>query len=345
MIHHVIALLLDRQNLSEEQAAETMSILMRGEATPAQAAALLVALRMKGETVEEITGFARTMRAFATRVRSSRAPLVDTCGTGGDHSNSFNVSTTAAFVAAGAGVAVAKHGNRSASSLCGSADVLEALGVDVEAKPAFVGRCIDEIGIGFLFARTLHSSMKHVADVRRDLRARTVFNILGPLTNPAGAHGQVMGVFDASRIEMLAEVLTKLGTQHAFVVAGSDGLDELTIAGPSHVAESQHGRVRCYDIDPESLGLRCADRHSITGGDPGHNAGLLRAVLSGERGPHRDIVALNAGAAIMAGQAAADWKEGLERAHEAIDSGRALNTLEALVRLSAENKASAGEAV
>lgn len=345
MIHDTLANLLQRHDLTEDQAAETMGVLMRGEATAAQTAALLTALRMKGESVAEITGFARTMRAFATRVETSRNPLVDTCGTGGDHSNSFNVSTAAAFVVAGAGVAVAKHGNRSASSLCGSADVLEALGVDVEAKPAFVGRCIDEIGIGFLFARTLHSSMKYVADVRRELRTRTVFNILGPLTNPAGAQGQVMGIFDRTLIEPIAHVLTNLGTRRAFVVAGSDGLDELTLDGITFVAESRQGVVRHYELDAGSLGIARASKEAITGGAPAENAAVMRQVLGGEKGPHRDIVVLNAAAGIMAGHESMDWQEGIERARESLDSGAALEKLESLVRLSAENKAKAGETV
>jgi anthranilate phosphoribosyltransferase len=345
MIHDSISVLLEGRDLTEEQAAATMGVLMRGEATPAQMGALLVALRMKGETVEEITGFARTMRAFATRVATSRYPLVDTCGTGGDHSHSFNVSTTAAFVVAGAGVAVAKHGNRSASSVCGSADVLEALGVDVEADPASVGRCIDTVGIGFLFARTLHSSMKYVADVRRDLRARTVFNILGPLTNPAGADGQVMGVYDAKLVEPLAQVLTKLGTEHAFVVAGCDGLDELTLAGPTYVAESRAGSVRTYEVDPMDLGLARADREAIRGGDVACNAGILRGVLEGRPGPHRDIVLLNAAAALLAGRQAGTWHEGLEQGRASIDSGAALAKLEGLVERSQADRAAREETV
>ena len=345
MIHDIIALLLQRRDLSEEQAAETMGILMRGAATPAQTAALLIALRMKGETIDEITGFARTMRAFATRVVTMRSPLVDTCGTGGDHSNSFNVSTTAAFVAAGAGVAIAKHGNRSASSLCGSADVLEALGVDVEAKPPFVGRCIDEIGIGFLFARTLHRSMKYVAEVRRELKTRTVFNVLGPLTNPAGAQGQVMGVFDVAWIDTIAQVLAKLGSHRAFVVAGSDGLDELTLAGISHVAETRRGEIQRYEIDAERFGMQRAEKDAILGGDSAQNAAILRRVLEGEPGPHRDIVVLNAAPAIMAGHESCDWPEGVERAKVSIDSGGALEKLSSLIRLSDENRAAAGDTV
>lgn len=307
---------------------------MSGEATPAQVAGFLVALHMKGETVDEITGLAETMRAMATRVQAARRPLVDTCGTGGDHSGTFNISTTAAFVAAGAGVAVAKHGNRSATSRCGSADVLEALGVNINATPAQVGRCIDECGIGFLFARTLHSAMRHVAGPRSELRVRTVFNILGPLTNPAGACGQVMGVFDTALVEVLARVLLNLGARHAFVVAGSDGLDELTLAGPSLVAEAKAGEVKAYEISPGEMGLSLASRDALLGGDAMQNADILKSVLQGRRGPHRDIVLLNAAPAIMAGEAAEGWPGGIAAAAASIDSGAAWAACEALAAAS-----------
>jgi anthranilate phosphoribosyltransferase len=311
-----------------------MRCLMSGQATPAQMAAFLVALRMKGETVEEITGLASAMREMATPVRTSRRPLVDTCGTGGDHSGTFNISTAAAFVVAGAGIAVAKHGNRSATSRCGSADVLEQLGVAIEASAERVGRCIDEIGIGFLFARTFHSAMKHVAGVRQELGIRTVFNILGPLTNPAGACGQVMGVFDKALVGPLAHVLNNLGTRHAFVVAGSDGLDELTLSGPSIVAEVSAGRVRTYEIRPETLGLPSAPVETLAGGDTATNAALLRAVLEGRQGPNRDIVLLNAAAGIMAGEGAQDWQSGLAAAAQSLDSGSALSKLDDLIEFS-----------
>ncbi len=336
MIHEAIALLVQRKSLTREQAAEAMRALMSGEATPAQTAALLVALAMKGETVDEITGFAETMRAMATRVPTSRSPLVDTCGTGGDRSGTFNISTAAAFVVAGAGVAVAKHGNRSATSQCGSADVLEVLGVNIDAPPELVGRCIDEIGIGFLFARKLHTAMRFVAPVRTELRVRTVFNILGPLTNPARACGQVMGIFDAALVEPIAHVLQQLGTRHAFVVAGSDGLDELTLAGPSLVAEAHAGTVKKYEVSPEQFGLERAPRDVLRGGDPQANADLLRAVLQGQPGPHREVVLLNAAPALIAGLAAEDWPSGIRKAAESIDSGAAWNVCEALARLSNE---------
>ncbi|MDQ1256688.1 MAG: anthranilate phosphoribosyltransferase [Candidatus Hydrogenedentes bacterium] len=334
MIQEAIARLVKREDLTREDAAAAMRDLMSGDASPAQIGGFLIALHMKGETVDEITGLARTMREFATRIKTSRRPLVDTCGTGGDHSGTFNISTTAAFVVAGAGVAVAKHGNRSATSQCGSADVLEALGVNIAATPELVGRCIDEIGIGFLFARSLHSAMKHVGPARAELRVRTVFNILGPLTNPAGACGQVMGVFDGALVEVLAKVLAGLGSRHAFVVAGSDGLDELTLAGPSRVAEAKGGAVKTYEIEPEQFGLSVASREALMGGDAARNAELLMAVLDGEKGPRRDIVLLNAAAAIVAGVGAADWASGIARAAESIDSGAAKAKLQELARLS-----------
>jgi anthranilate phosphoribosyltransferase len=334
MIQDVLKAVVEFRHLSREEAARAMSAIMSGEVSPTLISAFLVALHMKGETVEEITGFAETMRQFATRVETSRHPLVDTCGTGGDRSGTFNISTTAAFVVAGAGVAVAKHGNRSASSKCGSADVLEHLGVNIDASPEQVGRCIDEVGIGFLFARSLHGAMKHVAPVRSELLMRTVFNILGPLTNPAGADGQVMGVFDANLVEPLANVLGQLGARHAFVVSGSDGLDELTLCGHSIVAEVRQGEVRMYTLTPEELGLSACAPEALLGGDASRNADLLRAVLEGERSPRRDIVLLNAAPAIVAGQAAADLAEGLDIARKSIDSGAAYEKLQLLKRRS-----------
>jgi anthranilate phosphoribosyltransferase len=332
IIQEIIGRLVQRQNLTRQEAAAAMAALMTGEATPAQVAGFLVALHMKGETVDEITGLAETMRAMATKVTTNRRPLIDTCGTGGDHSGTFNISTTAAFVVAGAGVAVAKHGNRSATSQCGSADVLEALGVNIDANAAQVGQCIDRVGIGFLFARTLHTAMRHVAGPRTELRVRTIFNILGPLTNPAEACGQVIGVFDSRLIEPLAHVLANLGSRHAFVVAGSDGLDEITLAGPSMVAEAKGGEVKTYQLEPGVFGLNIAPRESILGGNAKHNAAILREVLQGKRGPHRDIVLLNAAPAIIAGCGAEDWPAGIRKAAESIDSGAAWAACEALVK-------------
>jgi anthranilate phosphoribosyltransferase len=271
------------------------------------------------------------MREFATKVTTAKSPLVDTCGTGGDASGSFNISTTSAFVVAGAGLAVAKHGNRSATSQCGSADVLEALGANIELSAEQVGKSIDEVGIGFLFARSLHSAMKHVAAPRVELKTRTIFNLLGPLTNPAGADRQVIGVFDAGRVEDLANVLTNLGTEHAFVVAGLDGLDELTLDGPSRVAESKDGEVKTYEITPGEVGLEKSTKDALKGGDAETNAKILRAVLTGEAGPRRDIVVFNAAAALIAGGVATDWKSGVALAQASIDSGNAISALDEFI--------------
>jgi anthranilate phosphoribosyltransferase len=331
-IQDAIALVTRRVDLTREQAAEAMCCLMSGTATPAQMGGLLIGLRMKGETVEEITGFAETMRRFATKVPTARRPLVDTCGTGGDHSGTFNISTTAAFVVAGAGIGVAKHGNRSATSRCGSADVLEALGVSLDLPPERVGQCIDEVGIGFLFARNLHGAMKHVAPVRAELRTRTMFNLLGPLANPAGADGQVMGVFDPALVEPIAGVLQCLGVRHAYVVSSRDGMDEISLSGPTMVAEALDGRVSMFEIVPEEFGFSPAPPEAIRGGEAEENARILRRILDGERGPCRDIVVLNAAPAIVAGRGARDIEEGLRAAEASLDSGRALAKLEALIR-------------
>ena len=330
-IHEIITLLCDGAHLTREQASQAMHLLMSGEITAAQTAALLIDLRMKGETAEEIIGFAEIMRNFASHVSTTRQPLVDTCGTGGDGCGTFNISTTVAFVLAGAGAAVAKHGNRAASSKCGSADVLEALGVNINLDAEQIGRCVDEIGIGFLFARTLHSAMKYVGPVRMDLKVRTVFNILGPLTNPARADRQVVGVFNRQLAPTMAEALLGLGSKHAFVVAGMDGLDELTLAGPSLVCEAKDGVVEEYELHPESLGLPLAATGALIGGDAEKNAALLRAVLEGEKGPRCDVVLLNAAPAMVACGLAADLKEGVGRAADAIDSGAALKKLESLI--------------
>ncbi len=333
-VPETISAVVEGRDLSREEAADVMRLLMQGEGTPAQIGALLIALRMKGETVEEIAGFVTTMREMSTKVETSRSPLVDTCGTGGDASGTFNISTTAAFVVAGAGVAVAKHGNRSASSKCGSADVLETLGVNIDAPPERVGKCIDEIGIGFLFARALHGAMKHVGPTRAELQIRTVFNLLGPLTNPAGACGQVVGVYDGSRIRDLAQVLADMGTRHALVVTGSDGMDEITLSGPTHVAETTGGEVRVYDVSPETFGLAQVSSDALRGGDAEENAEILKRVLDGEEGPRRDITLVNASAAIMAGDAAADWTEAMAKARQSVDSGAARTKLDELVRRS-----------
>lgn len=334
MIKDAIQQLIERKDLSREVARQVMDQIMSGQATDAQIAGFLVALRCKGETAEEIAGCAETMRQKATAVRTSRQPLIDTCGTGGDHSGTFNISTTVAFVAAGAGLCVAKHGNRAMSSQCGSADVLQALGINVEISPAQVGACLDEAGIGFLFAPKLHGAMKHAIVPRRELGTRTVFNVLGPLTNPAGARRQLIGVYSPALTEKVAQVLSTLGSERAIVVHGSDGLDELTLTGPSQVAELKEGQVSTYEVRPEAFGLKTAPASALKGGDAPHNAQILGAVLKGEEGPRRDIVLLNAAAAIAAGGLAADLQEGLNRARESIASGKALAALDTLRQVS-----------
>ncbi|BDG60636.1 anthranilate phosphoribosyltransferase [Caldinitratiruptor microaerophilus] len=329
----LIARVAEGQNLTEEEASQAMEALMAGEATPAQMAALLVALRLKGETVEEITGCARVMRARAIPVPHRQPFVVDTCGTGGDGAGTFNISTTAAFVVAGAGVPVAKHGNRAASSQAGSADVLEALGVRIDLSPEEVGRCIDEVGIGFLFAPALHTAMRHVAPVRREIGLRTIFNFLGPLTNPAGAQAQLVGVFRPDLTEPLARVLGNLGVRRALVVHGLEGIDEVSVSGPTRVSDYQDGAVRTYEIVPEDAGLRRAPPESIRGGTPAENARIAEAVLQGRPGPQRDVVLLNAGMALVAAGRATTPAEGVRLAAEAVDSGRALAVLEGLRRL------------
>jgi len=334
MIQKAIANIAEGKDLPREVATETLLQIMDGEATSAQIAAFLVALRMKGESVEEITGLAQAMRAKATRIEPGRRPLVDTCGTGGDGSGTFNISTAAAFVVAGAGVAVAKHGNRSASSKCGSADVLEALGVKIDVAPEVVTQCIDDHGFGFLFARSFHAAMKHVAPVRQELKLRTVFNILGPLTNPAGADGQVMGVYDEALVEPLAHVLKNLGARRAFVVSGEDGLDEISLSVRTRIAEVTPDGVSVGFVCPEDAGIRSVSSDELLGDDAETNAGMIRKVFAGEPGPCRDVVVLNAAAGILAGEdGPADWKAAATRATESIDSGAAGRVLDDVARV------------
>ncbi len=342
MLKPYLAKVINRQGLTEAEAEAAMGVIMRGQATPAQIGAYLAALRVKGETVAEITGSARAMRAHAAAVplRVNGDALLDTAGTGGDHAGSFNISTAAAFIVAGAGRKVAKHGNRAASSRCGSADVLAALGVDLDLTPEAVARCIEEVGIGFLFAPRFHPAMKHAVGPRRELGQRTIFNVLGPLTNPAGATHQLVGVFDPRLTQPLAEVLGALGGQAAFVVHGHGGLDELTTGGPNLVAHLHRGQVRLYELDPADLGLQPAHREHLRGGSPEENAGRMRALLGGEeRSPLRDVVLLNAAAALAAEHG--DLRLGLEEARRALDEGAALEKLEALVALS--RRLAAGE--
>lgn len=329
-----IARLVRREDLGEDEAAAAFEIIMRGDATPSQIAGFIVALRMKGETVEELTGFARAARAMATPIEVDGA-LLDTCGTGGDGLATFNISTLAAIVAAACGVRVAKHGNRAASSLCGSADVLEQLGVKIDLQPDGVARCIKEAGIGFLFAPIFHPSFRFAGVPRRELGVRTVFNVLGPLCNPAGARYQALGVADAPLAGKMAEVLVRLGVERAIVFHAGDGMDELSVASPSLVIEID-GQRKEYQLDPAELGLRHAPVESMRGGGPEHNARLARDVLGGEQGPRRDVVLLNAAAALRAAGQAKDWKEGLGLAAEAIDSGRGGEVLERWATISQE---------
>jgi len=334
LIKDAIAKIVSGGDLEMSKAREAMTEIMRGEATPAQIGSFITALRMKGETSAEIAGCAQAMRESAIAVRPKRGPLVDTCGTGGDGSGTFNISTTVAFVAAGAGLGVAKHGNRSVSSRCGSADLLEALGANIELAPEEVARCIDEVGIGFLFAPGLHPAMKHALGPRRELGLRTIFNILGPLTNPAGAKRQLLGVYHPDLTELIAEVLGALGSEQAIVVHGAGGLDELSTTGTNRLSRLSQGRVEMTALDPQELGIPRAETGDLAGGSPEENAAITRAVLGGERGARRDIVLLNAAAVLMAGDLAKDFSEGMELAAEVIDSGRALEKLERFIEMS-----------
>jgi anthranilate phosphoribosyltransferase len=344
MIQDVLRKIGAGEDLTRAEADGAMEQILSGHATDSQIAELLGALRIKGETVDELVGFATAMRRYATKIFPSDyarrgEPLVDTCGTGGDAKGTFNVSTAAAFVVAGAGVRVAKHGNRSISSKCGSADVLEALGVRIDLEPEQVARCIDEMGIGFLFAPAMHAATRHAMRARRELGGRTVFNLLGPLTNPAGASAQVAGVYRADYTELIARALGELGVERAFVVHGADGLDEISIGGETGVAELRDGAVRSYTVVPEDFGLRRAPLEAILGGDANQNAQIIhkvlgRSSLGHEHGPHRDIVRANAAAALVASGGATDWLDGVRLATESIDSGAASTRLEALVAFS-----------
>ena len=333
MIKEAIRLLTERRDLTAEECAQAMNEVMSGEATPAQVAAFIVALRMKGETPEEITGCARVMRAKAHRIEAGSEVVLDTCGTGGDARNTFNISTAAAFVAAGAGATVAKHGNRAVSSHSGSADVLKQLGVNIEAAPAVVERCLREARIGFLYAPMLHEAMKFAIGPRREIGVRTVFNLLGPLTNPAGARHQVIGVYDAALPPVLAAVLRNLGSERCLVVHGDDGLDEITTTGSTLVAELKDGEVTTRECSPEQFGLPRAKLSDLVVRSLKEAAEAIRSVLKGERGPRRDIVALNAGAAIMVAGLAADLASGVRRAEQVIDTGAAQKALQDLIRI------------
>ncbi|HEY8530408.1 MAG TPA: anthranilate phosphoribosyltransferase [Paenibacillaceae bacterium] len=315
-------------HLAEEEAERVMGCIMRGEATPAQIAAIAVALRMKGETVEEIAGFARAMRAFSNKLPARSEDLLDTCGTGGSGLSKFNVSTTSAIIAAAAGARVAKHGNRAMSGRAGSADVLEALGVNIQLTPEQAAACLEKVGICFMFAQLYHPALRHAAAPRREMGVRTIFNMLGPLTNPAGADRQFIGLYDRSRTEAIARVLQRLGVKRAMVVGGHDGLDEISISAPTQVTELRDGEIRTYEVTPESLGLTRVPVERVSGGDAAENAAIARRVLSGETGPHRDIVLANAGACIYVSGRADSLEDGVRIAADTIDSGKAMAKLE-----------------
>ena len=347
MIKEAIALLVERRDLNEAMMIDVFDQIMGGEATPAQIGAFIVALRMKGETVEEITGAARVMRSRVTPVHGGRVldldredinldreTILDTCGTGGSGTKSFNISTTVAFVVAACGVKVAKHGNRSISSACGSADVLEELGVKLNVTVERVEQCLSELGIGFLFAPALHGAMRYATGPRKEIGIRTIFNILGPLTNPAGADRQVLGVYREELVDTLARVLLRLGCRRGFVVHGMDGMDEVTLSAPTRVGEIDQQQVRLYTVEPEDFGMTRCRLIDLQGGDAVQNASLVRAVLGGEKGPRRDVVVLNSAFALVAAGKAADLAAGVIRAEKSIDCGDARKKLEDLVRMS-----------
>ncbi|MEE9202709.1 MAG: anthranilate phosphoribosyltransferase [Dehalococcoidia bacterium] len=334
MIRDAIAKVVDRQDLTQEEAQGVMEEIMHGQATPIQIASFITALRMKGETPEEIAGCARSMRANALKVETPYTDLVDTCGTGGDGAHTFNISTIVAVVGAAAGLRVAKHGNRSVSSRCGSADLLEAFGVQIDLGPEAVAGCIEEVGLGFLFAPRMHPAMKHAALPRRETGIRTVFNILGPLTNPAGASVQLLGVYSQPLTETMARVLRLLGSKRAVVVHGADGLDELSPTGVNHVTELMSGEIRSYTVDPQDLGLPRAKLSDLVGGTVEENVAITERVLEGEKGARRNAVLLNAAMLLLAAEKVTDLKAGLKLAAGVIDSGQARNTLNRLVEVS-----------
>lgn len=335
-IQQAIAKVIGGNDLRREEARDVMASVMEGEATQAQIGGLLTALRMKGETVDEIAGFAEVMREKAKRVPTERKGLLDVVGTGGSGIHKFNISTASAIIVSSESVLVAKHGNRAMSGKTGSADVLEALGVNINLTGEQAAQCLDEIGICFMFAQLYHTSMKHVAGPRRELGIRTVFNVLGPLTNPAGADRQLLGVYDRKLTETLAYVLKELGLERAMVVSSHDGLDEISISAPTQVSELKDGVIRTFDIAPEELGLQSYPLSEVMGGDPATNASLIRRVFQGEQGGYRDIVLANAGACIYVSGRAATLQEGVHRAAQAIDSGRALSKLEQLIHFTGE---------
>lgn len=335
-VKEALHVLIEGRNLSREEAKEVMSEIMDGKATPAQIGSLLTILRMKGETIDEITGFAETMRSKSNRVQTQVYDLLDTCGTGGDGAKTFNISTASAIVAAAGGVRVAKHGNRAMSSQSGSADVLEALGVNIHLDQKSAEKCLDRVGICFMFAQLYHQSMKHVAAPRKEIGFRNVFNLLGPLTNPAGADRQLMGVYDRNRTEVLALVLRELKAARAMVVSSHDGLDEISISAPTQVTELKAGTISTYHITPEDLGLAASPIHELAGGTANENAAIIRAVFKGEKGPKRDVVLANAGACLYITGRCNNLQEGVQLAAELIDTGKAFDKLQQLIECTGE---------
>ena len=329
MLQEAIAKLVEKQNLAQQETEQVMNEIMEGRATDAQIAAFLVGLRMKGETIEEITACAKIMREKANKIAPKAKFLVDTCGTGGDNTNTFNISTASAFVAAGSGVSVAKHGNKSVSSSSGSADVLAALGVNIQMQPKDVERCIEKIGIGFMFAPLFHPAMKYVMNARKEITIRTIFNILGPMTNPANAKSQIIGVYNPALILEIAEALRNLGSRHVMVVNGN-GLDEISISEKTKVCELKNNKIEFYDINPEDFGFKLKPLKDVTGGSAEENAKIIIKILNGERGPKRDIVLLNSAAAILTTDKVSDFKSAIELAAQSIDSGNAFKKLGAL---------------
>jgi anthranilate phosphoribosyltransferase len=337
MIQDYLKKIMNRQNLSEGEMTEAMTHIMSGAVTDAQIGAFMGALATKGETFEELAGAARAMRRKAVRIQCPAPVIVDTCGTGGDGAHTFNISTTAAFVLAGCGATVAKHGNRSVSSRCGSADLLEALGMGLNVEPEVMEEAVQETGIGFLFAPLYHGALRHAARARTEVGVRSIFNMLGPLTNPAGANCQLLGVYAPELTEMFSQALKLLGTRRAFVVHGHDGLDEISVCAPTRVSELKDGLIRTYDLFPEQVFGRQANPENLEGGDPGTNAEITKRILAGEKGPKRDVVVVNAAAALIAAGMAKDLSQGVQKAEKAIDEGSAFAKLEALVRFTQEN--------
>ena len=337
MFQHHLQTIIQRTDLTDRQMAEIIEAIFAGDLTDAQIGAFLAALATKGETFEELAGAARAMRRNAVKIQVTTAPVVDTCGTGGDGAKTFNISTTTAFVVAGCGVTVAKHGNRSVSSQCGSADLLEALGIHLDSPPDIVEAAVAEIGIGFLFAPVYHSAMKYAARARKEIGLRSIFNMLGPLTNPAGANCQLIGVYAPELTEMVASALLLLGSRRVLVVHGHDGLDEISVCAPTRVSELTDGHIRTYDIYPEQFFSEVTDPADLTGGGPAVNAAITRRILEGDTGPRRNIVLINTAAALMAAGRAENLKEGITLAETAIDSGQAMAKLDTLVRFTTEN--------